>query len=120
MTEKLKSREQLLEECNQKIQKFDIERRKLHNDIQDLKGNIRVFCRIRPPLQTEKFKLTYGVNYLDESSIELRNGRESIEPTGRPRLAKFDFSFDKVFPPESPQADVFTELSQLVQSVLDG
>ncbi len=25
------------------------ENRKLYNEVQDLKGNIRVFCRIRPP-----------------------------------------------------------------------
>ena len=28
-------------------------RRKLHNTIQELKGNIRVFCRIRPLLPSD-------------------------------------------------------------------
>ena len=33
---------------------YETERRKLHNTIQELKGNIRVFCRIRPLLGEEK------------------------------------------------------------------
>ncbi|TRM56859.1 P-loop containing nucleoside triphosphate hydrolase protein [Schizophyllum amplum] len=31
----------------------DALRRRLHNEIQELKGNIRVFCRVRPPLGDE-------------------------------------------------------------------
>jgi kinesin family protein C1 len=31
-----------------------------------------------------------------------------------------EFTFDKVFPPNTSQADVFAELSMLVQSALEG
>lgn len=53
------------------------ENRRLYNEVQDLKGNIRVFCRIRPPGTTGDQNpscLTAGVEG------EVRNAREHPEP----------------------------------------
>jgi len=45
----LQDAQQELLEAKQKVREAETERRRLHNIIQELKGNIRVFCRVRPP-----------------------------------------------------------------------
>ncbi|KAJ3004022.1 UNVERIFIED_CONTAM: Kinesin-like protein kifc1, partial [Siphonaria sp. JEL0065] len=97
-------------------------RRKLHNAIQELKGNIRVFCRIRPSLESEATQeiLTHiKFSETDDKSLELMQSSETA--TGQNTIVKtYPFAFDKVFQPATPQSTVFEEISQLVQSALDG
>ncbi|KAH7516028.1 hypothetical protein FEM48_Zijuj10G0091100 [Ziziphus jujuba var. spinosa] len=74
--------------------------------LKELKGNIRVFCRVWPLLPddnagTETTVISYPT---------------STEALGQ----KYPFTFDKVFNHEASQQDVFVEISQLVQSALDG
>ncbi|CAB3242314.1 unnamed protein product [Arctia plantaginis] len=94
------------------------EQRELRNTIQDLKGNIRVYCRIRPPLESELGKPLFNLNVLDACSIEV----EKIELLNSARKGKSQhaFSFDGIFTPHSSQEDVFAEVSTMVQSALDG
>ncbi|CAN1812012.1 Kinesin-like protein KIN-14N [Linum perenne] len=105
-----------LEDAEQKVIEGEQLRKKLHNTILELKGNIRVFCRVRPSLHddilgNEKKIVTYP------TSLEaLGRGIDLNQNAGQ----KYSFSFDQVFTPESSQEDVFEEISQLVQSALDG
>lgn len=93
------------------------EQRDLRNTIQDLKGNIRVYCRVRPPLEKESTKPLFNLQVLDACSIEV----EKIELcNSSTRKGKHAFSFDGIFTPHSSQEDVFTEVSPMVQSALDG
>ncbi|XP_042473345.1 kinesin-like protein KIN-14N [Zingiber officinale] len=91
-------------------------RKKLHNTILELKGNIRVFCRVRPIIPDS------DSNGIDGAAISYPTCVESV---GRGidlmhNTQKHCFTFDKVFNHEASQEDVFVEISQLVQSALDG
>lgn len=100
------------------VHEGELLRRKLHNTILELKGNIRVFCRVRPLLPDDE-----GYNVEEPSVLQYPNsmellgrGIELIHAQGQ----KHAFTFDKVFGPEAGQEDVFLEISQLIQSALDG
>lgn len=97
-------------------------RRKLHNAIQELKGNIRVFCRVRPPLEKELASPTAtAVQQMFEYN-EKGQGlvAKQQQGEGKGSVISYPFKFDRVFGPQCDQATVFEEISQLVQSALDG
>ncbi|KAG8661529.1 hypothetical protein MANES_01G011700v8 [Manihot esculenta] len=90
------------------------ENRKLFNELQDLKGNIRVYCRIRPlnPGQAEK-----------QTTIEYvgQNGELVVANPSKPgKDGNRLFRFNKVYGPNSTQADVFSDTQPLIRCVLDG
>lgn len=96
-----------IEELETQALDADATRRALHNQIQELRGNVRVFCRVRPTT-SDTAVVTCPA---DGSSVSLTKENDS-NPVG--------FEFDRVFSPQSTQAEVFEEVSQLVQSALDG
>lgn len=106
-----------------KLMKEEVIRRKLHNQIQELKGNIRVFCRVRPPLEKEsnenEVKMVFPDQDMEAQQLALA-GPTSESAMGSSTTKKYSFSFDRVFSPSSLNKDVFEEISQLIQSALDG
>lgn len=90
-------------------------RKKLHNTILELKGNIRVFCRVRPLLTDDGFATEENIITYPTTMEALGRGIDLIQ-----HGQKHSFTYDKVFMPETSQDDVFVEISQLVQSALDG
>ena len=108
-------------EANEKLRTEETLRRKLHNQVQELRGNIRVFCRVRPPskVDTEAARITYPDNESDSREVEVL-GLPEKSSLGTITTKKHAFAFDRVFGPQSENADVFGEISQLIQSALDG
>ncbi|KAK2784335.1 kinesin-like nuclear fusion protein [Emmonsiellopsis sp. PD_33] len=106
-----------------KLRKEETLRRKLHNQVQELKGNIRVFCRVRPLLSSEPLedaaRIEFPDSEADSNQISVL-GPEEKSSLGNITTKNYAYSFDHVFGPSSQNTDVFDEISQLVQSALDG
>ncbi|XP_023915824.1 kinesin-like protein KIN-14N [Quercus suber] len=98
-----------------KLVEGEMLRKKLHNTILELKGNIRVFCRVRPLLPDDGIS-TEGKVITYPTSTEILGRGIDVGQNGQ----KHSFTFDQVFMPDATQDDVFVEISQLVQSALDG
>ncbi|KAJ2842281.1 kinesin-like nuclear fusion protein, partial [Coemansia erecta] len=122
LEEDVTSRNQTVDELETKLRKEETQRRRLHNTIQELKGNIRVFCRVRPLVGEEKEADAVLPVSLpeceDKNEIELSQSSENA--LGKTTSKVFPFKFDRVFAPQSTQDDVFEDVSQLIQSALDG
>ncbi|XP_058474277.1 kinesin-like protein KIFC1 isoform X1 [Solea solea] len=97
----------------------EMERRRLHNTIQELKGNIRVFCRVRP-LLTGGLTKHIQLPACDNKLITLAKTEESHTGKTADTQKNYNFNFDRVFGPGTSQQEVFEEISLLVQSALDG
>jgi len=104
-----------LAEMTKKLEDGDEERRNLHEAIQQLKGNIRVFARIRPLLPRE-----IEENHVDTHITYENNPDKALEILPEGKKEPSEFEFDKVFRPGSTQGQVFEEVQQLVRSSLDG
>ncbi|CAB1448806.1 unnamed protein product [Pleuronectes platessa] len=88
-------------------------RKKCHNELVRLKGNIRVFCRVRPVSQEEQdaadAKTMLSFDSDDDAVLYLSSKGKMMT-----------FELDKVFPPRATQAEVFQEVQSLVTSCIDG
>ncbi|XP_043721018.1 kinesin-like protein KIN-14S isoform X2 [Telopea speciosissima] len=94
-----------LEECSQ--------RKRLYNEVIELKGNIRVFCRCRPLNQDE---IASGLS----SVLDFDPSQDSELRIIFSDSSRKQFKFDHVFGPLDNQEAVFAQTSPVVTSVLDG
>uniref|UniRef100_H9GCV1 Kinesin-like protein n=1 Tax=Anolis carolinensis TaxID=28377 RepID=H9GCV1_ANOCA len=88
-------------------------RKKCHNELVRLKGNIRVFGRVRP-ISKEDGEGPEAANAVtfdpdDDAILHLMHKGKAVS-----------FELDKVFPPEATQEDVFREVQALITSCIDG
>lgn len=89
----------------QQLSVAEARRIELHNTIQELKGNIRVCCRVRPAAPGCEVALFHP----EPNKTCLNHGMDN-----------YVFNFDRVFTAAADQSEVFSEVSGLVQSALDG
>jgi len=104
-----------VQEAKRKYHKELAERKRLHNLVQELRGNIRVYCRVRPVSRRE---LENGGDEGCRQCVQFPEDGLSVEV----RSAKKEktFEYDQVFACDSTQEKVYSEIADLVVSVLDG
>ncbi|KAL6040890.1 hypothetical protein STEG23_037866, partial [Scotinomys teguina] len=117
-----------LQQCLQELEsRFYLEqqkRRALHNSLVELKGNIRVHCRIRPFLSFDnELDGSASQNCTTPGEVAHAVDDETVlvrcALPGRPPADK-TYSFERVYGPAESQATVFGDMRPLLISLLDG
>jgi len=108
--------QKLVSEVTEKYKREMSLRRKYFNQLQELRGNIRVFCRIRPLLP---FELDQGfrdcITFPEEDQLLVHQADHKTND-----IIEHFFQFDKVYAPGSTQEIACEDTTEYIQSVMDG
>jgi len=108
----LKALKKESEEMADKLKEETKKRKKYYNTIEEMKGNVRVYCRARPISKSELARgNTDCIEALDEYSIVVDRGGS---------FEKSEFLFDRVYMPANSQEEVYEDTGNLINSALDG
>lgn len=114
------------------MQNLSLYQKYLRNEVLELKGNIRVFWRIRPVIPKMDDPEDIVCKLGPEQVVRIRNfhklevnwggivAKEMGQKYSRNSIAKQKFEFDAIFGPQSTQEELFKEIHHLVISALDG
>lgn len=107
------------------VSKMRAEERKLIHDIQEIKGNIRVNVRIRPPIEADlAAKEDDIIELLDSKNLMLTMpnsvgaAQQMVKSTNL--VTKHLYQFERIFGQDSRQSEIYEELSCLLHSVYEG
>lgn len=100
-----------LSEVQSKYRNMIKENRELHEMIQDMRGNIRVYTRVRPRGVTGD---------ASPSVIEYDEDEGTMAVYSNKHRKWMQFKFDRVFGQEASQEAIYMEAKPLINSVLDG
>ncbi|MFS7940864.1 putative minus-end-directed kinesin ATPase [Helianthus anomalus] len=103
-----------LEVASSSYHKVLEENRQLYNKVQDLKGAIRVYCRVKP-LPNEQPDEQSTVDYIGENGNIMIVNRHK-----QGKDARKMFTFNKVFGGNTTQEQIYVDTQPLIRSVLDG
>lgn len=127
ITNSILSFKTLLNKKDERILREMKKSKKYYNEIQELRGNIRVYCRIRPslkPLNTannnNNNKCVYSPDY---STVNLCSKKPYNNNNNNNTVSlnyDFTYEYDYVFNENSKQEEVFEEVKPLIICALDG
>ncbi|CAB02839.1 Kinesin motor domain-containing protein [Caenorhabditis elegans] len=88
----------------------EAELRKLHNDVVDLRGQIRVAVRVRPLIKSEVDTSSSAIEYPAVDAIKINEGSKPGNVV----------KFENVFTPVFSQKEVFANVEEFIRSSLHG
>eukprot|EP00930_Biecheleria_cincta_P096037 TRINITY_DN87912_c0_g1_i1.p1 TRINITY_DN87912_c0_g1~~TRINITY_DN87912_c0_g1_i1.p1 ORF type:complete len:678 (+),score=80.49 TRINITY_DN87912_c0_g1_i1:1-2034(+) len=97
-----------LQRADAEIDALKCELNTLQDTVQELRGSVRVFCRVRPPRQDA-----------EPPSIHVEDTRRLVLQKGQSGHC-LDYCFDRVYSSKAGQRSVYQEVAPLLDSVLDG
>lgn len=98
-----------------------LERRRLHEEIQTLRGNIRVVCRVRPCLSIDSNENGLGdTNNSKKKPLAVSFPMEAAIRVAASERRVSEFEFSSVLEPHCSQQEVFEEVWPALRSCLDG
>ena len=110
--EMLKTQATRIQELEAKYQEESTLRKRYFNQMEDMKGKIRVYARTRPLSKKEiGEKQSFALTLPDEFTLE-HPWRDEKKPRS--------YTFDTVFGEDTTQEQVFEDTKYLIQSVFDG
>jgi len=98
---------QRVEDITTKYRAEVLQRKLLYNKLQEMRGNIRVFLRVRKDTREAGPPI---FEFPNEAEVIIKNMQNT----------KTTFDFDRVFAPSASQEDVFRDTKAVIVSVLDG
>lgn len=103
----IKQQREHIADMEKKYKEETVLRKKYWNMIQEMKGKVRVYARVRPAIKSgENEVLSYPDEYTVTHSWKEQRSRE--------------YTFDRCFSPSATQEQVFEDVRHLVQSAMDG
>lgn len=99
----------------------------LHNTLVEMRGNIRVHCRLRPlisRLDSPGDEESLGMaGTPSERVVDLQDEDKLIVRPAKPvggQMQKKEFEFERVYGPDTDQKSLFDDVKPLLTSLLDG
>jgi len=108
--------QKLVSEVTDKYKREMSLRRKYFNQLQELRGNIRVFCRVRPLLPFE-IKKGYRscITFPEEGQLIVHQADKKSDD-----IIEHFFEFDQVYNTDTSQEMACEDTTEYIQSVMDG
>jgi kinesin family member C2/C3 len=103
-----------LERIRSKLAEETATRRKLLNEVQDLRGQIRVYCRLRAPTGTSVVSLA------SQEVLILHRECASLKGDGTGASTPLGYEFDGILGVEATQQEVYGEVEDVCLSAIDG